>query len=119
MGDCWIGLTQAKGSGLILSARVGKHTDELIEELVTRKEGKTDCQEWDTDGWGGRKRVLPPEAQHHIGKDRTQRLERTNGILRYSNRKMASPAEQIWPAVGADKGNNSFGGELLQLDMGA
>ncbi len=26
--------------------------------------------------------VLPPEVKHHIGKDRTQRLERTNGILR-------------------------------------
>ena len=26
--------------------------------------------------------VLPPEAQHYIGKDRTQQLERTNGILR-------------------------------------
>ncbi len=82
VGDCWIGLTQAKDSGLILVARVGKHTDELIEELVTSTEGKTDCQFWDTDGWGGYERVLPPEAQHHIGKDRTQRLERTNGILR-------------------------------------
>ncbi|GAC1459789.1 MAG: hypothetical protein NVSMB70_04980 [Chamaesiphon sp.] len=26
--------------------------------------------------------MLPPEVEHHIGKDRTQRLERTNGILR-------------------------------------
>ncbi len=68
MGDCWIGLSQAEDSGLILSARVGKHTDELIEELVTSTEGKTDCQQWDTDGWGGYERVLPPEAQHHIGK---------------------------------------------------
>jgi len=25
----------------------------LIEELVVSTEGKTDCQEWDTDGWGG------------------------------------------------------------------
>jgi len=53
VGDCWIGLSQAKDSGLILSARVGKHTDKLIEELVVSTEGKTDCQEWDTDGWGG------------------------------------------------------------------
>jgi IS1 family transposase len=65
-------------------------------ELVTKKEGKTVCQKWDTDGWGGRKRVLPPEVKHHIGKQHTQRLERTSGILRYSNRKMASSAEQIW-----------------------
>ncbi len=48
-----IGLSQAKDSGLILADRVGKHTDELIEELVTSTEGKTDCQFWDTDGWGG------------------------------------------------------------------
>ena len=132
MGDCWIGLSQPKDSGLILSARVGKHTDQLIEELVTSTEGKTDCQFWDTDGWGGYERVLPPEVEHHIDKARTQRLERTNGILRYSNRKMASSAEherlreesfppqlsQIWEAVGADEGNNSLGFELLQLDVG-
>ena len=118
IGDCWIGLSQAKDSGLILSARVGKHTDQLIEELVTSTEGKTDCQFWDTDGWGGYERVLPPEVEHHIDKARTQRLERTNGILRYSNRKMASSAEQIWEAVGADEGNNSLGFELLQLDVG-
>lgn len=82
VGDCWIGLSQAKDSELILSARVGKHTDKLIEELVTSTEGKTDGQQWDTDGWGGYERVLPPETQHYIGKDRTQRLERTNEILR-------------------------------------
>ena len=27
MGDCWIGLSLASSSGLILAARVGKHTD--------------------------------------------------------------------------------------------
>ncbi|CAA9569169.1 hypothetical protein AVDCRST_MAG81-1410 [uncultured Synechococcales cyanobacterium] len=53
-----------------------------MAQLVTSTEGKTDCQHWDTDGWGGYERVLPPEAQHHIGKHHTQRLERTNGILR-------------------------------------
>jgi len=52
-----------------------------------------------------------------IGQDRTQRLERTNGILRYSNGEMASPAEQVWEAVGADLGHDPFGGELLQLDV--
>ena len=33
-GDCWIGLSLADSSGLILAARVGKHTDELIDQLV-------------------------------------------------------------------------------------
>jgi IS1 family transposase len=69
---------------------VGKHTDALIEELVVSTEGKTDCQEWDTDGWVDTRFVLPPEVEHYIGQDRTQRLERTNGILRYSNGEMAS-----------------------------
>ena len=82
MGDCWIGLSLTKDSGLILSVRVGKHTDKLFEGLVTSTEGKTDCQSWEPDGWGGYERVLPPEAQHYICKDRTQQLERTNGILR-------------------------------------
>ncbi len=39
VGDCWIGVSLAEGSGLILSARVGKHTDELMEELVISTEG--------------------------------------------------------------------------------
>ena len=43
-----LALSQAKDSGLILSARVGKHTDKLSEELVTSTQGKTDCQFWDT-----------------------------------------------------------------------
>lgn len=33
VGDCWIGLTLAKSSGLILTGRVGKRTDDLSEEL--------------------------------------------------------------------------------------
>jgi len=67
---------------LILSARVGKHTDKFIEELVVSTEAKTVCQKWDTDGWGGYERVLTPEVDHYIGKALTQRNERTNGILR-------------------------------------
>jgi insertion element IS1 protein InsB len=81
-GDCWIAISLASDSRLILSARVGKHTDELLEELVVSTEGKTDCKEWNTDGWGGYERGLPPEILHHIGKDKTQRLEITNGIVR-------------------------------------
>ena len=44
--DCWIGVSLADSSGLILAARVGKHTDELIEELVVSSEGKTVCRCW-------------------------------------------------------------------------
>jgi IS1 family transposase len=81
-GDCWIALSLANSSGLILAARVGKHTDELIAQLVSSTEGKTECKRFNSDDWGGYERVLPPEIQHHIGKDSTQRLERTNGIVR-------------------------------------
>jgi len=66
-GDCSIGVSLADSSGLILAARVGKHTDELIEELVTSSEGKTACKRWNSDDWGGYERVLPPEILHHIG----------------------------------------------------
>lgn len=75
-GDCWIGLSLARSSGLILTACVGKHTDVFIEQLVVNTEGKTDCKQLNTDEWGGYERVLPPEIKHYIGKDQTQRLER-------------------------------------------
>lgn len=51
-------------------------------ELIVTTEAKTDCKWWNSDDWGGYERVLPPDVIHHIGKDRTQRLERTNGIVR-------------------------------------
>lgn len=53
VGDCWIALSLANSSGLILAARVGKHTDKLIEELVVSSEGKTDCKQFNSDetGW--------------------------------------------------------------------
>lgn len=64
VGDCWIALTLADASGLILAARVGKHTDKLLEELVVSTEGKTACQQWNSDDWGGYRRVLPDEIEH-------------------------------------------------------
>jgi len=57
----------ANSSGLILAARVGKHTDELIEQLVVSSEGKTACKRFNSDDWGGYERVLPPEIVHYIG----------------------------------------------------
>jgi len=68
---------------LILSGRIGKHTDQLTVELVINTQGKTDCTEWHTDGWGGYERVLRDDRiEHYISKALTQRVERTNGILR-------------------------------------
>ncbi len=82
VGDCWIAISLADSSGLILAARVGNHTDALLEDLIVSTEGKTDCKQWTSDVWGGYERVLPHEMEHFIGKDKTQRLERTNGIVR-------------------------------------
>lgn len=77
MGDCWIGISLDRTSGLILTARVRKHTDRFLKELVVNTEGKTNCKHWNTDSWGGYERVLGEEYEHDMGKDKTQRLERT------------------------------------------
>lgn len=81
-GDCWIALSLAQTNGLILCGRVGKHTDELATELVSSTQGKTDCSEWHTDARSGYERVLDNEVEHYISKALTQKLERTNGIVR-------------------------------------
>jgi hypothetical protein len=80
VGDGWMGVSLADASGLMLAARVRKHTDELMEAFVVSSEGKTDCKQWNRDDWGGDERVLPPEILHDVGKDKPQRLERTHGI---------------------------------------
>ena len=55
----------------------------LGDELVASTESKTKCKEWHTDGWGGYERALcHHEREHYISKGLTQRVERTNGILR-------------------------------------
>ncbi len=33
VGDCWIAISWADSSGLILAARVGKHTDDLLLKI--------------------------------------------------------------------------------------
>ena len=124
-----MGLSLAASSGLLLAARVGKHTDELIEELLITTEGKTDCKQWNSDNWGGKKRVLPPEIEHYSGKDRTRAIRADERNRQTANRTMASTTEyerlaeegfprqlsQIRQTMGADKSDCSIGGELLQL----
>ena len=125
-------MSLADSSGLILAARVGKHTDDLIAALVVSSEGKTSCKQWNSDGrlwrsealWGGYERVLPPEILHYIGKDKTQRLEWTNGIVRQQTGRWLSlrhatrtQAEQVWQSMGTNESNDPISGELLQLDL--
>ena len=50
-GDCWIGIAQAKASGLILAYKVGKHRDKFIEEIIINTEIKTESNILFTDGW--------------------------------------------------------------------
>jgi hypothetical protein len=47
-GDCWVAISLDQPSGLILAARVGKHTDNLLTALLPSTEGKTDSQTWST-----------------------------------------------------------------------
>jgi len=42
-------LSLARESSLILSARVGKHTDAFLDELVVSTEGKTEAKLWYTE----------------------------------------------------------------------
>ena len=114
VGDCWIGLSLAKDSGLILAARVGKHTDAFLEELVASTEGKTDCQQWHTDGWFGYERVLTAEIDHQEG---TQRLERTNGIQRPHTVRWHRLGEQICQALGTDESDGQVNRQLFQLAL--
>ena len=49
-GDCWIAVSLAQLSGLILTGRVGKHTNELAAELVVSTQAGSDCKQWHSDG---------------------------------------------------------------------
>ncbi len=72
-GDCWIAVSLAQLSGLILCGRVGKHTDEIAIELVSSTQGKSECKEWHTEGWGGYERVLGEhDSDHYISKALTR-----------------------------------------------
>ena len=113
VGDCWIGMTQAQGSGLILATRVGKHTDEFIAQLVMNTEGKTACQQWYTDGWGSYERVLGREVRHIIGKDQTQQLERTNGILRQPTGRWHRRLNKFALILGTDGSKRKVSRELF------
>jgi hypothetical protein len=74
-GDCWIALSLVQLSGLILCGRVGKHSDDLAIELVTSTQGKTDCTEWNSDGWESYERALGVMVDHYVSKALTQRSE--------------------------------------------
>lgn len=102
-----------------MCGRVGKHTDELAQELVANTEGKTDCTEWHTDGWDAYERVLTNEASHYISKALTQRLERT--MLSCVNKRSRWHRRQnkFSKIVEPDAIHCTFSHQLLQLDLAA
>ena len=102
LGDCWIAITLAKESGLILSGRLGKHTDAFLAELVANTQGKTDCQFWNTDDWGGYERVLPPEVFTRL----------TRSILSDWSAPMASFASKRENGIDDKTNLASFGSKL-------
>ena len=57
----------------VLCGRIGKHSDELAQELVITTQGKTRCKERHTDGWSGYERVLcDHKVDHYISKALTR-----------------------------------------------
>jgi IS1 family transposase len=87
---------------LILTGRVGKHTDKLAQELIANTEGKTDALIWFTDGWQAYERQLSDEIELWLGKLGTQRLECTNGILRQQNgrwHRRQNKFSKVWAAT--------------------
>ena len=71
------------------------------------------------DNWGGYQRVLPPEILHYIGKDKTQRLERTNGIVRQQTGRWHRRQNKFGKVWELSDGDHPISGELLQLDLAA
>ena len=54
-----------------------------VAGITLRPVQRTDCKEWDTDGWSGYGRVLPEEVDPLYQQDLdTTMFVRTNGIVR-------------------------------------
>ena len=87
---------------MILSGRLGKHTDAFLAELVANTQGKTDCQFWNTDDWGGYERVLPPEVFTRL----------TRSILSDWSAPMASFASKRENGIDDKTNLASFGSKL-------
>lgn len=115
VGDCWMTIALANDSGLILICRVGKHTNSLLDELMSSTEDETDCKHWNSDDWGGHKRILTSE----ISRYRTQRLERTNEIVRHQTGRWHLCQNKFSKAWDHTKAHSLVSGELLPLGSGS
>jgi IS1 family transposase len=68
---------------------------------------------------GGYERVMPPEILHYIGKDKTQRLERTNGIVRQQTERWHRRQNKFGKLWELSESDDAISGELFQLDLAA
>ena len=87
LGDGWMGVSIAEDSGLILTAGVGKHTDELEE------------------------RVLPENIEHYIGKDKTQKIRQQTGRFHRRQNKFSKRL------MGLDKDCGQAVRDICKLDL--
>ena len=65
----------------------------------------------------GMSAFLTPEVTHIIGKDKTQRIERTNGIIRQQTGRWHRRQNKFGKLWEQTKVTTSVGGQLFQLDM--
>jgi IS1 family transposase len=92
-------LSLARESGLILTGRVGKHTDAFAQTLIWNTEGKTAATVWFTDGWKAYERQLSDAVELWVGKSGNQRLECTNGLIRQQNgrfHRRQNKSSKVW-----------------------
>lgn len=86
------------GHGLILAASVGKQRIHSSSNYFQCRR-KNPCKQFNTDDWDGHERVLAPEIKPDIGKNKIQRLERTNGTVRKPTgrwHRQQNKFDQVW-----------------------
>ena len=72
----WTWYALERESGRILAYQIGKRTDEMGKRLI-EKLSIFPIRAYYTDNWQSYSKAIPA-LQHHIGKDNTWKIERTN-----------------------------------------
>ena len=72
----WTWYVIERQTGIILAHQNGKRTDAVCQQLL-KKLQVFPIRSYSTDQWQSYAKYLPP-SQHHVGKDQTWKIERTN-----------------------------------------
>ena len=72
----WTWSARERETGIILAHQNGKRTDAMCEQLINKLR-RFPIRSYSTDNWQSYAKYFPV-TQHHIGKDQTWRIERTN-----------------------------------------